>query len=192
MEKTNPVDPLYKIWPTFPASGLSEADDFRWKIHECTRAGGGYVITMDAVSLLNHPGVCPMSDSDRDQMRARLTTILVDRRQAGEEFPLVTIELVKEAISKPDLMFPDRAYRLLRFLADQEMSFGAGTRISLEGSRISDSDSAAMAWSESTTLEEVNLLLDHLVDKNWLVRAARISYQVTHDGNRHLADLAAG
>ncbi len=191
MEKTNPVDPLYRIWPAFPASGLSEAGVLRWKICSCSRAGGGYTITLDATSLLNHRLVCPMSDSERDQIRARLTTILVDMRQAGEDFPLVTYVVVKEAMTRPDHTFCERADRLLRFLANQEELFQAVPQINREGNPTSDPERLAMAWSESTTLKEVNSLLEDLVKRNLVIRLERTYYRLTLAGRSYLTDLAA-
>ena len=192
MANAKAVDPLFKIWPKSPASGLSDVGDFRWKVCDCARAGGGYTITMDATSLLNHRLVCPMSESDRDQMRARLTTMLVDLRQDGEEFPLVTCELVKEAMSKPDHTFRERTDRLLRFFANQETSFQPVPRIKLEGSPTSDPERLAMAWSESTTLKEVNSLLDELVKRNHIIRLEGRSYRIILGGYNYLKDLGAG
>ena len=190
MEQLRPDDTPYKIWPHCPASGLFKAGFNRWEIRNCARTGGGYIITMDAVSLLNHTGVCPMSKAEREGVRARLTTMLLDKRRHGEEPPLVTHKLVKEAISKRPLTVHERGDRLLRYLADREKSFGAGTRINLGGSTMSDSDLGAMAWSESTTLREVNCLLRYLIDKNWVCKAAQIFYQVTVSGNSRIADQA--
>ena len=192
MENQRTVDPLYRIWPNYPASGLSGDGFDRQKIHKCARAGGGYIVTMDAVSLLNHPGVCPMSNSDRDRLRARLTTILVNLRQNGEKFPLVTCELVKEAMTKPGHTFRERANRLLRFFDNQDKSFQPVPQIKLEGSPTSDPERLAMAWSESTTLKEVNCLLGELVKRNHVIRLEGGYYKLILGGHNYLTDLAAG
>ena len=46
-----------------------------------------------------------------------------------------------------------------------------------------------MAWSESTTLSEVNSLLEYLIHKNWISSIGQNHYVVTVDGHGHIADL---
>ncbi len=73
-------------------------------------AGGVYAITeSDIPNKLN--------DLD-DQIKARLTTLLVDHRRFSEEtIPVVTGELVTKAKEGYNLTIFQRADRLLRFLA---------------------------------------------------------------------------
>ena len=179
----------YLIWPEYPASEPIHDADFRMTFSDCPRAGGGYIIANAAAGMLNHPPR-PLSEEAHNGLRARLTTMLVDKRRHGEELPLVTPKLVKEAISKRPLTVHERADRLLRYLADQANSVGEVTEINWEPSRLWDSDLVAMAWSESTTLREVNYFLRYLVGKNW-VSKDQIAYQVTVDGHSRIADQAA-
>ena len=180
----------YSIWPEYPGSEPSNDEDFRVTFGDCPRAGGGYTITTQAAGqlklLLNQ-----LSEEGRNGLSARLTTILIDRRRQGDRLPLVTPTLVKEAKSNRSLAVHERADRLLRYLADRANSVGETTEINWEPSRVFETDLSAMAWSESTNLEEVNYFLRFLVERNWVSNPGQISYQVTVDGHGRISDQAA-
>ena len=180
----------FSIWPEHPGSGFSQDENFLVSFGDCPRAGGGYSITIAAVGQLNLV-LERLSEEDRNSLRARLTTILVDRRRHGDRLPLVTPTLVKEARSNRSLAVHERADRLLRYLADRANSVGETTEINWEPSRIFETDLHAMAWSESTNLEEVNFFLRYLVERNWVFKPDQIAYQVTVDGHGRISDHAA-
>ena len=192
MDNQEIVDTPYRIWPNYPASGLSGDSHDSRKIHRCARAGGGYIITMEAVSLLNHPDFQICTGLESERLRAKLTTILVCKRQHGEEFPYVTGELVKEARDRSRLAISDRADGLLRYLASREELFHPVTRINLEGNATSDEELFAMACSESTSLKAVNCLLDDLVERNHVITPESTCYLVTVGGRNYLKDRFSG
>ena len=83
----------------------------------------------------------------------RLTTWLVDQRLQGNEWPVVTADIVEDAISRRPLTTHDRAERLLRFVDRKSESVGTAVTVSTD---------ALMAWSESTNREDVEYFILYL------------------------------
>ena len=146
------------------------------------RAAGDYAVTQ--------PGWHALHDLDVDA-KARLTTILVDwRNQHGEgEVPPVTPEMINWARNSSSLAVHERAVRLLRFMATQSKSIGDAVNLNWAPARTSDTDKRAMAWSESTTLGEVQFLQDYLIEQRWIRKVQDTQFTVTVDGHRRIADL---
>ena len=194
-----------RIWgEDYEAVGQRIADPSKDAVTNSDRAGGGYVI----------PGsVGQHLDELEDEQKARLTTWLVDQRLQGNHLPTVTEEIVKYSVNKQRLPVYERADRLLRFLSEQTKV--AGELIFLfqhtkELSRDSFGSPiypdmptnptflAAMAWSESTSPDEVSYLVDYLEEEGWL----RESYkrertysklkQLSGDGQRTRSNCGGG
>ena len=121
---------------------------------DSVRAGGKYKIPHEAQILVSQ------LDS---QQKARLTTMLIDRRELGDEVPVVTTMLVEDAEEERSLPVHERAERLLRYAARR--SDKIGTELSIQSDPIS---SEALAWSESTSPNEVFFLARYLKEKSWL------------------------
>ena len=199
-----------QIWGEgYPAVGQNIPELSRIALFtECERAGGGYVVLDDADSRL---------DRLSDDVRARLTTWLVDQRLQGNACPTVTKEIIDYAIQKTPLQIHARADRLLRFLGKQTKA--AGDAISLfkhsnDDGRISrDSYGSviypetptnpiflhALAWSESTSPDEISYLVSYLEEEDWVRETFKgvhpfprsNEYQVTVRGHARIADEAA-
>ena len=108
----------YLIWPDFPGE-IAEAT---WRgnlIAACERAGGDYIISLDNADRLRAPLGVKLRGEESNGLRARLTTLLVDKRRDGEDCPEVTKELIEIALAKRALPIHERAQRLLRFIAEQ-------------------------------------------------------------------------
>ena len=163
------------IWPECSAT---VRDWNQSVIFDSPRAGGYYRTT----------GLLPSLD---DGEKARLTSVLVDsRNQQGERWgPLVTPELIERARRARSLAVHERAERLLRFLGTQSQAIGDQVDLSWASPDESDVDRQAMAWSESTTLEEIQYLADYLTDQSWLQRPIHGRYTVTVDGHRRISDV---
>ena len=119
-------------------------------IVDSDRAGGKYEITGEGQLSLRVFG---------DSEKARLTTLLVDQRTQGIETPVVTEEIVEYARNRRPLQVHERAERLLQYIAKKSDGVGSDVRISFFNP---GSDTAALAWSESTDWEEVDYFLDFL------------------------------
>ena len=177
-------------------------------VERYARAGGGYITSIEAIEMIDSPAGIPLYDEAKNQLRARLTTMLVDQRRLGIRFPIVTRELVAEALSKNPLPVHERAERLLRYLALISGTVGHYVNLYRDGvngvaPRNSFGESIvqpfptnpamqeAMAWSESTTFEEVMYLVEYLDEKEWIKRhyAGSFNFQVTVDGHGRIAEL---
>ena len=93
------------------------SSDMIYEVHHSPRAGGNYSITLDAQYKL------PEGWLD-DSEKARLTTWLIDQRNMGVRYPLVTDGILEEIRSQPPLPVHERANRLLRFIAEQTKTIG--------------------------------------------------------------------
>ena len=172
------------IWPEYPGKGYL-ADAFEIRQEWSPRAGGPYEITREAelsVSTLS------------EIQRARLTTILVDQRKNGVESPRVELDLLNEAEKREPLQAGEQSERLLKYLADNT-SVGGIIKINgplpPEDAKLSKAQIAgceAMAWSESTTLEQVRYFLEDLVKNGLIDQPAPTSCRVTVDGRRHITN----
>lgn len=193
----------YSIWPEYPGSELSHDENFRVSFGDCPRAGGGYSITNSAVGQLNLL-LEGLSEKDRDGLRARLTTMLVERRRHGEEKPLVTPGLVKEAVVTRAMAVHERADRLLRYIISRSNNIGYPVNIGNEGGRgpsgrwvespDSPTEQNAMAWSESNSEQEVRFLTDYLVHQGWIeaeISGRSKTCTVLVNGYKHAATQAA-
>ena len=170
------------IWPDYPGRGFLEGDITaqEWS----PRTGGKYAITREARYNI---------ERSSPQEKALLTTMLVDLRNKGTEWPEVTTQLLEEAGHRSVLSAEDRSERLLRFLANETTVSGA---VAIYGplppkdTELSEGQIVgchAMAWSESSTLEEVFFFLDDLIRHGLIDKPDAVSYRVTVDGRRHIS-----
>ena len=159
------------------------ADRRVWYRVESPRSGGSYEV-FDNVFSLKLQGL-------DDHKKARLTTLLVDwRNHHGEGLvPEVTPELIERACRTTPLSVYERAERLLRYVAKQSKAIGDTVNLNWEHAITSDTDRHAMAWSESTTLDEVQFLVAYLLQQGWIAKHQQGYYAVTVDGYRRIADI---
>ena len=126
------------------------------------RAGGAYRIGPLTIALLV---TGRLAGTPTDRQKARLTTWLVDQRRHGTAEPTIAFDSVKSlrATGETDsLSVPERAERLLHFIAERTRS--AGATVSILNTTLS-----AYAWSESTEWDEVAFLLDYLRSEDLIV-----------------------
>ena len=124
------------------------------EVHHSPRAGGNYRITREAVLTIEDARL-------DDSGKARLTTWLIDQRNMGVRFPLVTADIIEEIRRKPSLPVHERADRLLRFLA------GSIDFVGYQFNLI-ESTYEAYAWSESADWQEVDYFLNYLKAMSWI------------------------
>lgn len=167
--------PLCAIWNTM-ATDESEPDRDGVSLNS-PRAGGRYFISRTAAAML---------ENRSERVKARLTSWLVDQRRLGSRCPEVMSSLIEEAAQYPDLTVWQRVDRLLRYIAEQTPQIGA--IFSLTDQKVT---CAAMAWSESTNMEEVWFLLNYIEKRGWLEAddSLRDQYILTIDGHARLAEL---
>lgn len=149
----NPEDTACRIWPGFQAK-VTQCHPLERSTYviDSLRAGGSYRIIDRAEGILNR-----VEDPFGSEVRARITTMLIDQRGPNEEFPTVNVELIKKAEESSPLSPGTRADRLLRYM-----------RSTIDGDLLPvplfapDVWPAALAHSESTSGDELRLLLKHL------------------------------
>lgn len=178
----------YSIWPNHTEGEEFQAGHFQKGFVHSDRAGGGYIIGLEAADMIHAPKGKQLTEKEEDRLRARLTTMLIDLREHGETYPLVTTGLVDAAYMKQPLVAHERADRLLQFVTKSTESVGEFILLSP-----SDSD-AAMAWSESLDWEEVYYFLGYLAERGWLQVTSSSSWvmfegQVTIDGYSRIEEL---
>ena len=117
-----------------------------------------------------------------DKDKAKLTTILIELRRAGDHTPQVTLDLIEEAKRAEPLPVYARAERLLRWLVKLPKDVGQ--------SWITESirqDPLALAWSESTKPEDIGYFLKYFTDMGWLDRYSG-HFNITVPGYQHVAE----
>lgn len=175
---TNPIS-VCPIWGEgFPAEGICFRSDNLLRVDDSPRTGGGYEIGEPTVNSL----VKNMSNLEK----AKLTTWLIDQRMQGNAQPLITEDVVNYVKRKHPLPIYERVDRLLRFIVGQSYPIGTGIKVS-------HSDPRPLAWSESTSIGEVDYLVSYLKDRNFLKSTSYLdsfSIDVTVDGFGHIADQA--
>ena len=163
------------IWNT--SATIIRGDFGGGRTLDSVRAGGRYKITPEAEILIRQLD---------PQQKARLTTMLIDRRELGDEVPVVKWQLIEDAKNKRAFPVHERAERLLRYAARK--SDKIGTELNIQSDPIS---SEAMAWSESTSLNEVFFLARYLKEKGWLSFITKHVFEVTVEGFSHITDVAS-
>ena len=116
------------------------------------RAGGEYCISNDGLLLAVRLELFE---------KARLTSWLVEQRMKGNKSPLISKETVGNLRMKRPLPVHERAERLLRYIEAESDVVGA--TITFRKTTFP----AALAWSESTTWDEVDYLFDYLKEMGW-------------------------
>ena len=136
------------------------------RVENSFRAGGDYEISLNAFYIIMEE----LNDSEK----ARLTSFILEQRRHGTKVPLITDEEIQRAQERNPLPIPERAEQLLRLFVNQSSSIGAVLEIfslALRSGEASDElkvTHSAMAWSESTTDEELDFLTDYLAGQGWI------------------------
>ena len=140
------------IWGT-DADGMESVNDPTWIIvRNSARAGGGYRITVHAADLVS---------TLEDREKAKLTTWLVNSREQGDTRPEVSADDVAYVQSKPPMSPHKRADRLLQYIGTESTDVGSFVVVERD-------TNIAYAWSESTTWEEIQYILDYLKESGWI------------------------
>lgn len=176
------------IWPSSPAEHHSvQGDKTKILVKSSARAGTDYVFSRDvALNLFN--------ELNTGQLRARLTTQLLNANLRGNPQPEVTFDMIQLAKNSRPLPAEERAERLLRHIVNENPDVGVHATLvrDLDFPNASRLPLAytAMAWSDSTTLQEVEFLLEYLrnrelvtIDDNFQERRVTVTVQ----GHTHVA-----
>lgn len=135
------------------------------------RAGGSYEIHF---GLLDKGNIEDMKD---DRQKARLTTMLINRRMQGDDIPYIDYNDITNAKNEKDISIYKRADRLLRYLVIKSKNIGHRLALSFEFNPSNEYHSdftpyklflECLAWSESMEEEEFIFLITYLADRNFI------------------------
>ena len=141
------------IWGEgYEATGYYDPSNRVFYVDDSRRAGGGYILP----ETMKHS----MVDNLPADLKARLTTWLVNQRKQGNEKPTITEQVIRYSTNAPALQAHERAIRLLQFIAESAATIG-------ERARINGNTHGTYAWSESTTWDEIAFLGHYLEERGW-------------------------
>ncbi|MCY4532661.1 MAG: hypothetical protein OXC84_10085 [Gammaproteobacteria bacterium] len=156
------------------------------------RTGGKYFTSGTAEVVLK---------SKDDNIRARLTSWLIEQRQLGDECPEIHSRIITQCEQRRSLSIHQRANNLLRYIQKQLPDIGSdfffetqsivitALELNPEMSRYME----MLAWSESTNMEELKYLLGYLESSGWLKPlrggATLLRYQLTVSGYSYLTEI---
>ncbi len=157
------------IWGTVCESSRL-GDSHHLSVVGSIRAGGDYKISLEAKDSVRYID---------DKAKARLTTWLVNQRNAGVHMPLITSDIVESVTNSQALLVSDRAKRLLAYFVRGTQSIGQPIDIDLPPQNVSGLSlemiprasrhlHECLAWTESTIAQEVKALLGFLEKRGWL------------------------
>ena len=164
------------IWGTAVTDKHLDPDKMNFFVEGSLRAGGDYEIT-DQVSSY----VATLDEKDK----AKLTTMLLDLRQQGQQRPVVTYDLVEKATVVKPLPDAERAERLLRYLVNKSTFVGE-----LFVTYDIVKDHQALAWSKSIKEEEIVSFLEHMANLGWLKYKLERDCTVTVMGRQQIEEQA--
>lgn len=142
----------------FQARGNHDRGNARYIVEDSPRAGGGFVMDLFGQSA---------SALDESQ-KARLTTILINRRIQGDLRPRITEEMIEDARSRPHLLVPERAERLLRCFVENSEHIGQQFKM---GENDVD-EWRALAWSETEKWNEAIHFAEYLEKRGWITHTS--------------------
>ena len=176
------------IWPSSPAEHHSVQGNLTTKrVTSSARTGTGYIISRDVALYL-------FNELNTAKLRAQLTTQLLNANLRGTPEPEVTYDMIQLAKNAQPIPANERADRLLRHIVDKNPDIAIPAtlvrQLDHHESPHLSSTYSAMAWSESTTLREVEFLLEYLSELNYvnhetILRSRHVT--VTVQGHSHVA-----
>ena len=174
--------PIWNLGDGLDAIHLAATRTFR--VDNSPRAGGAYIIPEPLVNS----DIINMTDAQR----ARLTTWLINQRMQGDLQPTITKQVIDSVKNKPALPVPERADRLLRFIAQHIGT--VGETLTLRSREIASEplNLAAYAWSESTEWHEIVYCFEYLLEVGFAQgrtgETTLYDGAVTVAGYRHIAE----
>ena len=159
---------------------IRRCDRDAFAVEGSQRIGGNYDITFQAIE-----DVKALNSTEK----AKLTTILIDLRKASNRAPLVNLDRIEDAKRADPLPVYTRAERLLRYLINKSHVVGESFQLLPPPPR----NLEALAWSESTSWDEIHFLAKYLTTMKWLDKEQNgtESYTITVPGYQHVAEQLA-
>ncbi len=173
------------IWGT-PAT-IAERNGFLHFEIDSPRTGGKFSMMRNTLDDFNG------NIQNNDGLRARLTTWLINQRRQGTESPEITYETIEQIERQKPLPVHERADSLLRYF-QQKSPFISSAVLCRLNDPVDHIFQETLAWSESTSEDEVYYLLQYLGERGWVNKeTAKGPFPriiLTGDGYARLAEMA--
>ncbi|MCY3627483.1 MAG: hypothetical protein OXG88_07580 [Gammaproteobacteria bacterium] len=161
----------YRVWKSDEAVPEETEKKKLTYYFKSPRIGGDYKVTYEAAMspmLLSQE----INTQETKRLKAQLATTLIDRIRHGDMVPLVDKALVEYIHNKTKpLPIAKRARRLLRFLVESTNSIDQIIDFSQHRTM-----EEALGSSESTTIAELDRLLEYLMDIGLIERVSASGY----------------
>lgn len=170
------LDEACPIWGTVATVESGSFDG--WSVNSA-RTDGRYRIARSAIEQVRTLPV---------DMKAKLTTWLVDERRGGVPAPMITTYTVEQVACRPRLKHRDRIQRFMLFLRTNSFDVGDTLHGYTLDDTPSDLDDRIAAWIELTGTNRVRSFLLGLVDEEMLLERGT-GYQLSFQGFSYLDEL---
>lgn len=156
------------------------------------RAGGKYFISGSASEMLQRR---------EENLKAQLTSWLIEQRRLGIHCPEIYSNTIHQIEQQRRLSIHQRANNLLRYIQETLSDIGSVFAFETHISAIEDLQATGwtnryqqmLAWSESSSVDELIFLLDFLESESWLEKmpsgATLLNYRVTVSGYSYLDEI---
>ncbi|MEO8313789.1 MAG: hypothetical protein ABI645_03245 [Pseudomonadota bacterium] len=170
------TDNICAIWGT-PANALRSSDYGDKRVMDSPRAGGKYLVTGTAASMLAN-----RSETDK----VRLTSWLIEQRRLGLECPEVTSNILKDIEHQRQASVHERADALLRYLAGKSNLLGTVVtfRVPIEP-KSAATVHEMMAWTTSRQDSEIVTLAEYCHTQEWIEHRAPRNQTLAERGQLH-------
>ena len=148
-------------------------------ICDSPRAGGKYWIGWRTQHLLQQTDI----EWIDERLKARLTSWLIEQREAGEEVPKIRDFILNKMQTRPPLTMKERARSLLTYISNS-LTDAADDFVLTGGAH---QGWEMLAWSESTTQEQLNNVVQFLLDSEHLKMVSRTKFRLTAAGHEEIA-----
>ena len=169
-----------------------------WKTRAHAYPSRGGIVPIDSIRAGGHYeidnflyGELKIED---DRQKAKLTTMLIDKRIQEHEKPYIDYKFVEESEKKEPLSVSERSDRLLMYLSNKSKEDFIGCDLNI--STDSDIEYESLAWSESIRMEEVISMIDDLEMDRYLKVIKRnedgLICQITTKGHKKAEQYRVG
>ena len=176
------------IWGTPAIEDMSRQGDYTCV--NSPRAGGKYWIDGRAVQFFRNLNNAPESQ-ETERKKARLTTWLIEQRRLGIDRPKIYHYEIDEVFRRPDMMIQARIDQFLKYIRDKSPHIGSQFEFVRNDEHQTSQE--LLAFTESTTEEELEYLINHLLTRDWLNKLSAtfgyIEVEITVDGYSRLAEM---
>ena len=171
-------EPTCLIWGT-PAIETYSVPNVTAAICDSPRAGGKFWISYQAQHLIADPKI----DWTDERLKARLTSWLIEQREAGEDCPKVYGRELNGFTIRPSLPIKKRARNLLTYISRSVTDVADNFVFT----RNDHQTRKMLAWSESVSQGQLTNVFQFLLDIEHLEMVSRDTFRLAATGHEQIA-----